>query len=71
MPSIPTKGTKRREGKTMEDTYYESAEGVEITRKRAEGECKKHGIPSCEVTEFLDTQAFPMEAQCLLDWLGY
>lgn len=51
--------------------YYDSAEGIEISRKRAEKECREHNIPQCEMEEYLNAQSFPMKAQDLLDWLGY
>lgn len=54
-------------------SYYDSAEGIKITRKRAERECKDHGIPLTDPDwqEFAAEQSWPIQAQLLLDWLGY
>lgn len=52
------------------DSYYESAEGEVITRKRAIREVENHG---CDVAEFLadcgDHETY--DAQTVLRWLGY
>lgn len=58
----------------MTDTYYESAEGIEISRKRALLELKKHGIESCfDIDEFYEDLGNKerYSAQAVLRWLGY
>ena len=58
------------EGKIM--SYFESAEGVSITRKRALKEIKDHGMMS-ELDQF-DKDLGVKEsysAQAVLVWLGY
>jgi hypothetical protein len=53
-------------------SYYESAEGVQITRERALQELEKHGV-------LLDVDLFfeecgrreTYDAQEVLQWLGY
>ena len=54
-------------------TYYESAEGVEISRARAVKELVRHGIPEDEQSEFCadcgDKENYA--AQVVLAWLGY
>ncbi len=51
-------------------TYYESAEGITLTRAQALKEVRKH---NCSAAEFLaemgDHENY--EAQDVLDWLGY
>jgi hypothetical protein len=51
--------------------YYESAEGLTITRKRALRELADHGCENFK--EFFndcgDEKHYP--AQAVLDWLGY
>lgn len=53
-------------------TYYESADGIKITKDRAYLELKKHGV-ECEWELFLsdmgDKEEY--EAQDVLGWLGY
>jgi hypothetical protein len=53
-------------------TYYESAEGVTITRKRAIEEIKNHGLLD-NLDDFdQDVGVFEeYEAQAVLQWLGY
>lgn len=54
-------------------TYYDSAEGVEISRARAVKELVRHGIPDNEQPEFFidcgDRDNY--DAQVVLAWLGY
>ena len=52
-------------------TYYESAEGVEITLQRALQELRNHGVDDPE--EFFSAvgQSPTYQAQTVLDWLGY
>jgi hypothetical protein len=53
------------------DSYYDSAEGLTITKARALHELRKHGI--VDTSEFLsdmgDHETY--DAQAVLDWLGY
>jgi len=54
--------------------YYESAEGISISKQRALLELKKHGIESVfDIQEFFadvgDKERY--DAQEVLDWLGY
>lgn len=53
-------------------TYYESAEGITITHKRALEELKDHGL-LCELEMFYDDlgKREQYEAQEVLQWLGY
>lgn len=53
--------------------YYDSAEDIIITRKRAFEELKQHGIPSELFEEFLEEvgNAETYDAQSVLNWLGY
>lgn len=55
-------------------TYYESAEGITISRQRALQELSKHGI--CDPLEFDDFDASlgikeTYQAHEVLHWLGY
>lgn len=52
------------------ETYYESAEGLEITRERAIQEVRAH---SSDVAEFFEDmgERESYETQAVLDWLGY
>lgn len=56
----------------MPETYYDSAEGVTITRERALQEVRDHG---CDVAEFIAAVSpdanGTYSAQSVLDWLGY
>ena len=55
-------------------TYYESAEGTTITRKRALQELERHGVCSpCDIAEFdADLGIHPTyQAHHVLHWLGY
>lgn len=65
-------------------TYFESAEGLTITKARAWSEFKSHGCTFEDFNEFLmDVIAAPstvlddegyireMDAQAVLAWLGY
>ena len=51
-------------------TYYESAEGVTITKQRAIQECKRHGVNASEMFEDIGERE-EYDAQEVLDWLGY
>ena len=53
-------------------TYFDSAEGVMITKSRAFKEVEKHGL-ECEWPLFLDDLGNKEEydAQEVLAWLGY
>lgn len=58
----------------METTYYESAEGVTISKARALRELARHGVDDAEsVAAFLrecgDRETY--RAQAVLAWLGY
>lgn len=51
-------------------TYYESAEGVTISKDRAIRELLKHGADVGEfLTDMGDLQTY--DAQAVLAWLGY
>lgn len=52
------------------ETYYESAEGMMITQKRALKEVTNHGS---SIDEFLTDMGnhSTYNAQAVLDWLGY
>ena len=52
-------------------TYYESAEGITITHKRAIKELREHGVT--DLSDFYDDlgQQETYEAQAVLAWLGY
>ena len=51
-------------------TYYDSAEGIEIIRKRALQEIAKHGADTNEFfTDCGDKETY--DAQAVLGWLGY
>lgn len=51
-------------------TYYESAEGQEISRARAEVEARRHGASVEEMLADLgDSETY--DAQAVLAWLGY
>lgn len=52
-------------------TYYESAEGMEISRARAIKELVRHGIPEDEQSEFFADCGDKEKAQVVLAWLGY
>ena len=50
--------------------YYESAEGIDISRKRALAEVRKHGVDANEFfTDCGDKETY--QAQTVLGWLGY
>ena len=53
--------------------YYESAEGIQITRDRATLELRKHGCGDLSVRDFFqelgDSPTYL--ATDVLDWLGY
>lgn len=51
-------------------TYYDSAEGVTITKERALKEVRDHG---CDTQEFFEDMGEhdTYNAQKVLDWLGY
>lgn len=51
-------------------SYYESAEGVTITKERAQKEIAKHNASWLEfVTDMGDNASY--DAQAVLAWLGY
>jgi hypothetical protein len=54
-------------------TYYESAEGVTISRKRALRELRNHGISPDGEAEFFAEMGDrdDYDAQSVLQWLGY
>jgi hypothetical protein len=51
--------------------YYDSAENLMVTRKRACQELKAHGVT--DIHEFFEELGFSShyKAQDVLDWLGY
>ena len=51
-------------------TYYESAQDLTISRKRAVQEVERH---YCSVDEFLEEMGTKSKynAQAVLEWLGY
>lgn len=52
-------------------TYYDSAEGIEITQARALRELEKHGIDDPEEFFAALGQSKTYDAQEVLGWLGY
>lgn len=54
-------------------TYYDSAEGVNISRARVVQELKRHGVPENEHAEFFAEcgERTEYDAQQVLNWLGY
>lgn len=62
-------------------TYSDSADGIEITWKRAIQELDRHGVPSSEHITFViecwsihatgDTDTSTILASHVLNWLGY
>jgi hypothetical protein len=63
-----------RERKSSQVDYYESAEGVEISRERALEELKQHGIVTLDMLQDFDYQLGIKnwyDAQAVLRWLGY
>lgn len=54
------------------ETYYDSAEGITITRKRAFQELDKHGVADAW-DEFIAEHGKheTYDAQVVLQWLGY
>lgn len=55
----------------MFETYYDSAEDLEITRERAIQELRSHSIydPSEFFADVGEKETY--QAQAVLDWLGY
>ncbi len=58
------------------DTYYDSAEGEQITRARALQELKKHRFDDESIIATFDAEVQPKanglyDAQAVLRWLGY
>jgi hypothetical protein len=53
--------------------YYDSAQGVRVTRKQAERELRKHGVPAEEQEDYFAQHpgATTFDGQELLRWLGY
>ncbi|OOB86450.1 hypothetical protein BZY71_14100 [Leclercia adecarboxylata] len=54
-------------------TYFDSAEGITISRKRALIELKKHNIHEDDIAVFLEEVGNfdTYDAQAVLGWLGY
>lgn len=56
-------------------TYYDSAEGREITKERALQEIRKHSLPEADFADFAREYGWRegrlIRAQDLLAWLGY
>lgn len=54
-------------------TYFESAEGITISKKKALEEIVKHGVPMSDITVFFSEMGEKEEydAQAVLLWLGY
>ncbi|MCE9984076.1 hypothetical protein LZ656_17030 [Leclercia adecarboxylata] len=54
-------------------TYFDSAEGITISRERALTELKKHNIPDDEIALFYEDNGSceTYDAQAVLSWLGY
>jgi len=53
-------------------TYYDSAEGITITPKRADRECRNHGTTLVELlAENGEAEREEYDAQWLLGLLGY
>jgi len=58
----------------MYETYYDSAESLQIDRARAMRELKKHGISDAQSIADFDSELGPVgpyDAQAVLSWLGY
>ncbi|MCS4309477.1 hypothetical protein M2404_003849 [Rheinheimera pacifica] len=51
-------------------SYYESAEGLKITKARAVKECEDHGADPAEMFSELGDLA-EYDAQAVLRWLGH
>lgn len=53
--------------------YYESADDITISHKRALLEIEKHGVHASELSDFYDKHGYSdtYSAQEVLDWLGY
>jgi hypothetical protein len=62
---------QHKEMHTME-TYYESAEGITISLRRAYQEMQRHGV-ECDYDQMVADIANgeTVDAQALLVWLGY
>ena len=54
----------------MFETYYDSAEGITITKQRAMQECQRHDVCASEMFEDIGERD-EYDAQEVLDWLGY
>jgi hypothetical protein len=51
-------------------TYYDSAEGIEISKQRALREVRKHGASEADfLADCGEREAY--DAQAVLSWLGY
>lgn len=61
--------TKDKQGCKIMD-YYESAEGVTISKERAKKEIEKHGSSQLEFIADMGDDA-NYDAQAVLAWLGY
>ena len=57
----------------MEESYYESAEGIEISRSRMEKELRAHGVSDYDIDTFYGEMGVKeyYDAQAVLRWLGY
>lgn len=57
----------------MNDTYYESAEGILITRERVVRELNDHGVSEYDIGTFFGEMGVKelYDAQSVLRWLGY
>ena len=53
------------------NSYYESANGTETTRKQAQAYMRRNGYDLSDFAEWADKQQWPINATDLLDWLGY
>ena len=57
-----------------EETYYDSAQGIDISQDRALQELARHGITSSEeICEFFEDMGDKdgYSSQKVLEWLGY
>ena len=70
MPYTDHIKAKQTEARQM-TTYYESAQGITITHKRAIKELREHGVT--DLKEFYDDlgKQETYQAQAVLAWLGY
>jgi len=54
-------------------TYYDSAKGVTITKRRAVAELRNHGVTDEDLELFIEEEgdSDTYDAQQVLRWLGY